>query len=63
MAVRAVERIGGAQSKYKMWGPYIRIVRGGYGGVPPENPENFESLHALKCVQGASEAPFCACVQ
>ena len=24
---------------------------------------NFEVLHALKCVLGASEAPFCACIQ
>ena len=26
-------------------------------------PGNFEVLHALKCVLGASEAPFCACIQ
>ena len=35
-------------------------VWGGSGGMPPGN---FESLHALKCVLGASEAPFCACTQ
>ena len=26
-------------------------------------PENFVSLHALKCVLGASEDTFCACIQ
>ena len=26
-------------------------------------PEIFEVLHALKCVLGASEASFCACIQ
>ena len=26
-------------------------------------PGNFEVLHALKCVLGAFEAPFCACIQ
>ena len=26
-------------------------------------PGNFEILHALKCVLGASEAPFRACIQ
>ena len=26
-------------------------------------PENVEVLHALKCVLGASEAPFCAYIQ
>ena len=57
---RAAERIGGAQGKYQMWGAIIKIVRGGSGGMPPEN---FESLHALKSVRGASEAPFCACIQ
>ena len=30
----------------------------GSGGTPPEN---FEVLHALRCVLGVSEAPFCAC--
>ena len=35
-------------------------MEGGSGGTPPEN---FEVLHALKCVLGASEAPFCACIQ
>ena len=29
-------------------------------GMPPEN---FESLHSLKCVLEASEAPFHACIQ
>ena len=33
---------------------------GGSGGTPPEH---FGSLHALKCVLGPSEAPFCACIQ
>ena len=33
---------------------------GGFGGTPPEN---FGILHALKCVMGASEAPFCACIK
>ena len=28
-------------------------------GIPPEN---FEVLHALKRVLGASEATFCACI-
>ena len=35
-------------------------MQGGSGGTPPEN---FEVLHALKRVLGASEAPFCACIQ
>ena len=35
-------------------------MQGGSGGTPPEN---FEVLHALKCVLGASEAPVCACIQ
>ena len=26
-------------------------------------PENFDVLHALKRVLGASEPPFCACIQ
>ena len=51
---RASERIVGAQGKYKKWGPYWS------GGTPPEN---FEILHALKCVLRASQVPFCACIQ
>ena len=35
-------------------------MEGGSGGTPPEN---FGILHALKCVMGASEAPFCACIK
>ena len=49
------KRIGRAQDKDKKWGPTIWIVRGGSGGIPPENVEN---LHALKCVLGAPEALF-----
>ena len=26
-------------------------------------PENFEIVHALKCVLGAPEAIFCACIK
>ena len=37
------------------WGPAIWIVRGGSGGM---RPENVEILHALKCVLGAPEAFF-----
>ena len=51
---RAAERMGGAQGKYKKRGPYIDCARGVWG-TPPEN---FEVLHALKRVLGASEAPF-----
>ena len=58
--VRAAKRIGGAQGKDKKWGPAIWMVRGGSGGMPPGN---FEILHALKCVLGASEALFCAYTQ
>ena len=56
----AAERMGGAQGKYKSGAHNIAIVQGGSGGMPPEN---FEVLHALKHVLGASEAPFCACIQ
>ena len=35
-------------------------MQGGSGGTPPEN---FEVLHALKRVLGASEAPLCARIQ
>ena len=31
----------------------------GSGGTPPEN---FEILHALKCVLRASQVPFCTCI-
>ena len=54
---RATERIVGDQGKYKKWGPYC--VRGLWGHAP----ENFEILHALKCVLRASQVPFCACIQ
>ena len=47
----------GAQGKYIKWGPYC--VREA-GGTPPEN---FEILHALKCVLGASQVLFCAYIQ
>ena len=51
---RAAERFVGATWQMQKWGPYC--VRG-VGGTPPEN---FEILHALKCVL---RAPFCACIQ
>ena len=35
----------------------MRVVR----GTPPV--KNFEILHALKCVLGAAEASFLACIQ
>ena len=57
LIVRAAERIVGAQGKYNKWGPYC--VRGVWG-MPPEN---FEILHALKCILRASQVPFCACIQ
>ena len=57
---RAAKRIVGAQGKYKKWDPFYRLCEGGLGRTPPGN---FEILLALKCVLGASEAPFCACIQ
>ena len=54
------KRIGRAQDKDKKWGPAIWIVRGGSGGMPPEN---VAILHALKCVLGAPEDLFCAFTQ
>ena len=52
------ERIVGARDKYIKWGPYYRL--GGWGHAP----RNFLAiLHALKCVLGASEAPFQAYIQ
>ena len=60
VAYRAAERIGGAQGKYKTWGPRKWIMWGGSGGSPPGN---FEILHALKCVLGAPEALFRECTQ
>ena len=33
---RATERIGGAQGKYKEWGPEIWMVEGGLGARPQE---------------------------
>ena len=56
---RAAERIVGAQGNYKKWGHTIDCVRGVWGHTPPK----IEILHALKCVLGASEAPFRACIQ
>ena len=58
------ERMGGAQGKYikrspgqtHKAGPIIIIDCGRESGGTP--PNNFEVLHALKCVLGASEAPF-----
>ena len=47
-----------------LWGPRANIKSGphtvGAGGTPPEN---FEILHALKCILRASQVPFCACIQ
>ena len=57
---RATKRTGGAQGKYKEWGPTKWIVWEGSGG---SHPENFEILHALKCVLEAPEALFHACTQ
>ena len=45
----------GAWDKYKKWGPYYRLCEAGSGGTLPGN---FAILQALKCVLGASEAPF-----
>ena len=58
--VRAAERIVGARGKYENWGRYYRLCKGGSGGTPPGN---FAILHALKCVLGASEAPFRSYIQ
>ena len=41
-------------------GPHKMGCGRGAGGMPPGN---FEILHALKCVLGASEALYCACLQ
>ena len=49
----------GPGRRQKMGGCNIDCARG-VGGTPPEN---VEILHALKCVLGASEAPFCAFTQ
>ena len=59
MLCRAAERIVGGQDKYIKWGPYYRLGVWGHG------PRNFffAVLHALKCVLGASEAPFQAYIQ
>ena len=57
---RATKRIVGAQGKYKKWDPFYRLCEGGLGRTPPGN---FEILLALKCVLGASEAPFRSCIQ
>ena len=57
---RTTERIVGAWGKYKKWGPYYRLCEAGSGGTLPWN---FAILHALKCVLGASEAPFWAYTQ
>ena len=57
--LRAAERMGGANTKSGAHNIDYTICKG-VGGTPPEN---FEVLHALKRVLGASEAPFCACIQ
>ena len=44
-------------------GPIHKNCARGVWGRAPRKPRNFESLHALKCVLGVSEPPFCACVQ
>ena len=54
--IRATERIVGSLGKYKCGADRWR----GSGGTPPGN---FEILHALRCVLGASEALFWACIQ
>ena len=51
------EDYGGPEQIQKV-GP-IMCEDGSQG--PP--PENFEILHALKCVLGASQVPFCTCIQ
>ena len=55
--VRAAERYGGAQDKYKKCGPLYRLCEGGLRAHTPGN------LHGLKCVLVASAAPFHACIQ
>ena len=60
-ALRATERMGGVQGKFKKRDPQYRLWEGALGACTP--PENFGILHALKCVMGASEAPFCACIK
>ena len=49
---------GGGRANTKSGAPQNGLCEGGSGGMPPGN---FEILHALKCVLGASEAPFRAC--
>ena len=49
--VRATARIVGAQGKHRKWGPYYRLCERVWG-MPPGN------FAVLKCVLGASEAPF-----
>ena len=58
LTIRATERTGGAQSRYKKWALTKWIVLGGSRGTPPGN---VEILHALKCVLRAPEALFRAC--
>ena len=57
-ARRGADRIVGVRDKYIKWGPYYRL--GGWGHAPRNF---FAILHALKCVLGASEAPFRAYIQ
>ena len=54
--IRAAERIGRAQSKYKKWGPQYRLCKG-FGDIPPDK------LTCSECVLGASKVPFHACIQ
>ena len=66
---RVTERIGGTRGHREDWrdpgqirkvGAIIKTV---WEGLGEPSSENFELLHALKCVLVASEAPFCACIQ
>ena len=54
----SLRRLEGPRANNKSGDHDIDHVRGA-GGMP--YIEKFEILHALKCVLGASEAPFCAC--
>ena len=53
--IRAAERIGRAQAKYKKWAPQYGLCEGKVWG---HGHRNFEILHALKCVLGAPKAFF-----
>ena len=58
-ALRATERMGGYRANSKSGAHNIDCGREVWGHAP----EKFGILHALKCVMGASEAPFCACIK